>query len=268
MHPLITVITVCLNSETIITKTIESVLNQTYPNIEYIIIDGLSIDNTVTIIKNYENKFKEKNFRYTWISEKDHGIYHAMSKGIMMASGSWVAFMNAGDWFYDNDVISKIFKKDRSKFDLIYGDHEVRYDERYNGFKRLQKAGPINNLFKGLVFSHQSLFTRLKLLKEIGINRNGIKIANDYRFVVQSYIEGKKFLKTDIVVASIIAGGLSDNGSHRIIALYENLKIARKAWGNRVLPYHFYKLAIVSIFTFLQKLLPKKIQPFFIKLLK
>ena len=101
--PLVSIVTVVFNGEKYLEQTIQSVINQTYDNVEYIIIDGGSTDGTVDIIKNYEDRIDY------WISEKDKGIYDAMNKGINLASGEWINFMNAGDIFYDEKVLNTIY---------------------------------------------------------------------------------------------------------------------------------------------------------------
>ena len=98
---LISIVTVSYNAVLTIEQTILSVINQTYPNVEYIIIDGGSTDGTVDIIKKYEDKIAY------WVSEPDKGIYDAMNKGVVVATGEWINFMNAGDIFTDGDVIDK-----------------------------------------------------------------------------------------------------------------------------------------------------------------
>ena len=100
---LISIVTVSYNAVLTIEQTILSVINQTYPNVEYIIIDGGSTDGTVDIIKKYEDKIAY------WVSEPDKGIYDAMNKGVVVATGEWINFMNAGDIFTDGDVIDKLF---------------------------------------------------------------------------------------------------------------------------------------------------------------
>ncbi|MDD3050797.1 MAG: glycosyltransferase family 2 protein [Candidatus Cloacimonetes bacterium] len=260
--PLVTIITVSLNSESTIRETIESVLNQTYPNIEYIIIDGRSTDETVEIIKRYEPLFSG---RMKWISEKDNGIYDAMNKGINLASGEWINFMNSGDWFYSSNVISEIFYKDHSAHDLIYGNHEIRYDKRYNGFTRTQKAGKLSDLYKGMIFSHQSLFCKREIFSQIDINNSSFKIANDYNFIIKAYKNNKVFKKIDLTVSSILAGGLSDNGLLRLLALWENFKIARTIRGFSIIPYYIYRFVMDFVFTFAQKVISPKYQIIFIK---
>lgn len=123
--PLITIITVAYNAVKDIENTILSVLNQTYPNIEYIIIDGGSTDGTLDIIKKYEDKISY------WVSEADKGIYDAMNKGALKATGEWLNFMNAGDTFYDQQVLEKVFKdNDWSDADVIYGDINIEYPKK------------------------------------------------------------------------------------------------------------------------------------------
>ena len=102
-NPLISVVTVSYNAVSVIEQTIFSVINQTYPNVEYIIIDGGSTDGTVDIIKKYADKITY------WVSEPDKGIYDAMNKGIELATGEWINFMNAGDSFYSFSILELIF---------------------------------------------------------------------------------------------------------------------------------------------------------------
>lgn len=117
---LISIVTVSYNAVLTIEQTILSVINQTYPNVEYIIIDGGSTDGTVDIIKKYEDKIAY------WVSEPDKGIYDAMNKGGLKATGDFIQFLNAGDWFENEYVIEKIFKDWYKRVDVIYGDMIIR----------------------------------------------------------------------------------------------------------------------------------------------
>ena len=116
--PLVTIITVSYNVVDTIESTIQSVVNQRYNNIEYIIIDGGSNDGTVDIIKKYEDHITY------WISEPDGGIYYGMNKGIIKSNGDWLCFMNAGDRFASNDVLEHIFDSNIvfDNIDVIFGD--------------------------------------------------------------------------------------------------------------------------------------------------
>ena len=117
---LISIVTVSYNAVLTIEQTILSVINQTYPNVEYIIIDGGSTDGTVDIIKKYEDKIAY------WVSEPDKGIYDAMNKGVVVATGEWINFMNAGDIFTDGDVIDKLFHQNIiiNRVGIVFGDRK------------------------------------------------------------------------------------------------------------------------------------------------
>ena len=149
--PLITVVTVVYNGAESLEQTITSVINQTYDNIEYIIIDGASSDSTLDIIKKYEDKIDY------WQSEPDKGIYDAMNKGISLSSGEWINFMNSGDCFFDHDVIEKISKYSINNpiYDIIYGD-VVKKDNT----KIKQYSPTYINFLLERSLCHQSIFAK------------------------------------------------------------------------------------------------------------
>src|ERR1700741_2610648 len=120
-QPKLSVITVVFNNLRDIERTMLSVLNQTYPNIEYIVIDGLSNDGTLDIIRKYRDRIK-------LVSEKDNGIYDAMNKGLNMATGDYVLFMNSGDEIYATDTVSKVFATTEDA-DIYYGETEMINDD-------------------------------------------------------------------------------------------------------------------------------------------
>lgn len=120
---LITVVTVCFNAGQTIAKTMQSVLNQTYRPLEYILVDGKSTDNTLNIIYELEPLFHEKGIAVRIVSEKDKGIFDAMNKGVKLANGRWVNFMNAGDVFYNDKTIDFVFSHEiPMEVKLVYGD--------------------------------------------------------------------------------------------------------------------------------------------------
>ena len=154
MNPLISVITVCYNAASCIEKTILSVINQTYSNIEYIIIDGGSTDGTIDIVNKYKDRIS------VIVSEKDKGIYDAMNKGVTYATGEWVNFMNAGDTFYNSNVVTELFKDNiEEKYTVVFGDTNVitQYKEIFvnYGYKKMHKYMPS---------CHQSIFCRRNIL--------------------------------------------------------------------------------------------------------
>ncbi len=198
IKPLISVVTVSYNAATTIEQTILSVLNQTYDNVEYIIIDGGSTDGTVDIIKKYADKIAY------WVSEPDGGIYDAMNKGILKAAGAWLNFMNAGDSFMDNKVLSMCFESNfYDDVDILYGDAVLKY--KFG--RRMVEAGNIQQIIRHMVFSHQSTFVRKQIMKD-GFNLRW-RLAADYHFLLGCFREGRKFVHADIPISLVEV----DNGS-------------------------------------------------------
>lgn len=228
--PLITVVTVVYNGEQFLEETILSVINQTYDNVEYIIIDGGSSDGTLNIIKKYEHAIDY------WGSEKDKGIYDAMNKGIDLATGEWVNFMNGGDSFYSSSSLISVFKdKDFNGIDIIYGNHQVVYP---TGRKRFAKAGSVENFWRGSQFCHQSSFVRLSYHKLNKFNPC-TKIVADFEFFYNAWRLGVRFQFVDIFVARFDAGGISD--TRRIESILGFWTVVDKSLKNNIY-YSFWVL--------------------------
>ncbi|KAA6350181.1 PGL/p-HBAD biosynthesis glycosyltransferase [termite gut metagenome] len=191
--PLISIVTVSYNAVTTIEETILSVINQTYPNIEYIIIDGGSTDGTVDIIKKYQDKIAY------WVSEPDKGIYDAMNKGIDRATGEWVNFMNAGDYFYDNNIIASIyFSSVLDNISVLYGNTLLIYENK----KELQDVKPsrIFSKYKYMPSCHQSIFCRILYVKTLKFNTS-YKIAADLDFFYRLYKINHNYLYFHSIIA-------------------------------------------------------------------
>lgn len=199
--PLITVVTVVFNGVEFLEDTIKSVIGQTYDNVEYIIVDGGSKDGTLDIIKKYEYAIDY------WVSEADQGIYDAMNKAIDLGSGNWINFMNAGDYFFDSNVLIRVFEESRNLigYDVVYGDHLVRYPNRV----RIAKAGKIKNLWQASQFCHQSAFVRMAYHKKNKFNLYR-KIAADFEFFYKCMRTGSKMKYLPLVISNVSAGGISD----------------------------------------------------------
>jgi len=167
--PLVSIITVCYNSEKYIRDTMESVLNQTYENIEYIIVDGKSSDNTLDIIKEYEPKF---NGRMKWISEADEGIYDAMNKGIKFATGDIIATINSDDVYADNNVLENVIEVfNEENCDACYGNVAMVKRDDLNQISRLWKTDSnkyFSQLKYGWVPAHPSFFAKKRLYDKYG----------------------------------------------------------------------------------------------------
>ena len=205
-NPKISIITVSYNSEVVIEPTIKSILNQTFIDFEYLIIDGNSKDRTVEIIKSYESKFKEKNISYKWVSEPDNGIYDAMNKGILMSNGQWCNFMNTGDSFFLKDTLKKVFNDDEdyNSIALLYG-HKIFKNKPINPL-------PIKALTYGAIMgNHQSMFFNKHLLKEELVYDLRYSIYGDYELVNRIFLNfGKaRFYKINVSIANYQGGGIS-----------------------------------------------------------
>lgn len=187
----ITVITISYNAFQDIENTILSVINQTYSDIEYIIIDGGSTDGTIDIIKKYETKISY------WISEPDNGIYDAMNKGIQKATGFWINFMNAGDSFYNNKTIERFINTHPSYADIVYGDTMIKL----SAGDFLDKPKPIEEITKGMVFGHQATFIKAELHKKMLFDIT-YKSSGDYNFFYHAYKLGYKFAYIPIIIAN------------------------------------------------------------------
>ncbi|PAF51938.1 glycosyltransferase family 2 protein [Helicobacter sp. 13S00477-4] len=255
--PLVSIITVVFNDEKNIAKTIESVLSQTYPHIEYIIIDGKSTDRTVQNIENYINKpntFKHKITKF--ISEKDEGIYDAMNKGVKFCTGEWCNFMNSGDMFFKNTTIEEIFplktyKTSENKLGVIYGDSQLIYDASHS--KILYSASQKHKYHHH--FIHQSSFTSTTLLRQYPFDTR-FKIAADSDFFAKIYHQGFLFEKRDVIIAQFNLNGISANFSYKIFK--ESCMIGYKY--NALFPVWFFSKTIFYILPrlLIRKILPKK----------
>lgn len=195
----VSVVTICYNAADLIEDTILSVLNQTYNDLEYIIIDGGSTDGTVNSIKRYADRLAY------WISEPDEGIYDAMNKGIAVATGDYINFMNAGDSFYDKDVVNTIFDKSDMLPDVIYGDVEICY----TWGQYIKKGRQFNGKEWRLPFSHQSSFVKLTLLKSTPFD-TFYRFAADHNMMYNLFKHKCKFEHVPIVVAKYDAYGTSN----------------------------------------------------------
>ena len=193
MNPKISVVTVCYNAASEIERTIKSVINQTYSNVEYIIIDGGSKDGTVDIIKKYADKVSY------WVSEPDKGIYDAMNKGIIAATGDWINFMNAGDWFCGSSVLSDIshYLINNREFDIIYGSIYRVYENYHYEAPPL----PLEMIRMHQPMPHQGTFIKLSYHKQHLFDIS-YRSAGDTHFFYHAYYSfHAKFLEIPIVVA-------------------------------------------------------------------
>lgn len=197
--PKISVITVTLNVAHNLNKTLESITGQDYPDLEIIVIDGGSTDGTVEVIKSFS-----EHIAY-WISEPDQGIYDAMNKGLALAKGEWVNFMNAGDTFYNRWVLADVFRQEVEDAGVVYGDSIANYKT----FKAMRKALPVKDLWKGMVCCHQAMFFRASLIKNMAY-RPGSYFSADYELTYRLFKTGKSFRYVPITIAVFDTRGTSN----------------------------------------------------------
>jgi glycosyltransferase involved in cell wall biosynthesis len=202
----ITVITVCYNVSHLLPKTIISVLEQTYSNIEYIIIDGASTDNTTAIVESFKNKIN------LYVSEPDQGIYDAMNKGISLATGDIIIFLNAGDYFVSKDVldffISKINLRDA---DLFFG--RIVWNDPKTKDIVLSEHSWINFSWdlKASNFPHPATLYKKILFDSVGLFDLNYTICADYDWNVRALVKDKiKFQYIDLIVTVFFADGVSN----------------------------------------------------------
>ncbi|RYU86910.1 glycosyltransferase [Mucilaginibacter terrigena] len=222
MKPVLSVITIVYNNSRDIERTLLSVLNQTYGAIEYIVVDGASNDGTLEIIKRYENRIAKL------ISEKDKGIYDAMNKGLALATGDYVIFMNSGDEFYANDTVAKVFAT-APDADIYYGETEMVNDERESLGRRRHKA-PAKFTWRsfkyGMSVSHQAIYIKRSLVEPYDPK---YQLSADIDWIIRAAKKAKKIVKVDGYVAKYLVGGMS-KAKHKQ-SLLERFDIMKRHYG-------------------------------------
>lgn len=196
----VSIITVVYNGVKTIEQTILSVLEQSYKNIEYIIIDGLSTDGTQEIVRKYQDSIAY------FVSEKDNGLYDAMNKGIQKATGEIVGIINSDDWYAKDAIESIVNYFERYEADLVYGD-VVFVDQ--NGRERPNIKKPIDHIWFQCVIQHPGIFVKRSIYERFGCYNTKYKIAADYDFMLRLYSENVRFGYVDKVVSYFRLGGLS-----------------------------------------------------------
>lgn len=206
MQPIVTIVTVAYNARDAVQITIRNIEQQTFKNYEYIVIDGASTDGTVKMLEEYSG------IPIKWVSEPDKGIYDAMNKGVLLAKGHWIIFMNAGDKFATKDVLSKVFTVAPTT-DVIYGD-VVK-----NGVvKKAEKPHNAHRMF----FCHQSCFIRKSCLTDFPFDIKH-KMSADFKQIKQLWYAKKSFTQLYFPIAEYDTTGISN--TNRSKGLLDNIKV-------------------------------------------
>ena len=226
--PLVSIITVVFNGSKTLEQTIQSVLNQSYNNIEYIIIDGGSTDGTLDIIKKYENKIT------FWISEKDNGLYHAMNKGISYSKGEIIGIINSDDWYETNaiEMIVETFNNNPDK-KIFHGD---RFDIDSNNQKRLYRynKSKLKFLIFSMTYNHPSMFIHKDVYLDFKYN-DKFRSISDYEFTLKVYLNDKNvFCYIPTPYVNYRLDGISAKQN-----LISEIKEGAKARINAGLPFYY-----------------------------
>ncbi|MGB0402642.1 MAG: glycosyltransferase family 2 protein [Salibacteraceae bacterium] len=239
----VSIITVCFNAQDTIEETIQSVVSQTYGDVEYLIVDGGSNDSTVEIAQKYLNEGVSKVF-----SEKDEGIYDGMNKGINLATGDLIGILNADDFYSDDKVISDVVKKiTRDNAQSIYADLDYVDPVETNNVKRKWRSGNYkrSNFLRGWMPPHPTFFIRKSCYTKFGLFLTSMKSAADYELMLRMLYKNK--ISTTYLPRTIIkmrVGGVSNNSiKNRINANKED----RKAWEINGIKPKWYTLGLKPI---------------------
>lgn len=233
---LVSVITVAYNSEKTIARTIESVLNQTYENIEYIVIDGASNDRTVEIARSFQSAFDQREGRsLTVISEPDKGMYDALNKGAKLSHGELVGQINSDDWYEPNAVetMAELYK--RENYDVAWGSIRV-----IKPTGNMIKHARIGKLWTTSGWCHPGTFSKRGILLEYPYPLE--TMYDDFDYITAVYCGGKKLITIDTVISNFTFGGMSTKKSLAEVkrrvgityGIYRKYGMSRLYWFHRV----------------------------------
>ena len=219
----VSIITVCKNSELYIEQSIKSVISQTYRDIEYIIIDGDSKDSTKQIVAKYSGYITH------FISEPDNGLYEAMNKGIKIASGEFINFLNSDDYFYDDHVVEDVanFINEHPECCMVYGDTHIRSDSKISTQSFISKPPSPSEITEavisyGSLFLQGAIFFRRDLFSKLGLFSENYKISADYEWFTRIVQDEKlKMLHYPRTVFSYYQGGISGNVTATLKEMFE-----------------------------------------------
>jgi glycosyltransferase involved in cell wall biosynthesis len=232
MNPTLSVITVVYNNVKDIERTMLSVLNQTFSDLEYIVIDGGSKDGTLDVLHRYESRLKHL------ISEPDQGIYDAMNKGISLAEGKYVLFMNSGDEIYGKETVAEVFES-ASSADIYYGETEM-YNEQWQSLGQRRHHAPEvfswRSFRLGMSISHQAIYIKKSLIEPFDLK---YKYSADIDWILKAAKKASNIVNTRMYVAKYLVGGISKE--KHLESLKERFMILSRHYG--ILPNiinHFF----------------------------
>ena len=239
--PLISIITVVYNGAKTLEQTINSVINQTYRNIEYIIIDGGSTDGTLDIIKKYE-----QHITY-WVSEPDSGLYDAMNKGVKVAKGEFIGIINSDDWYIKDTIQNLVTSYIENNKKLIFHGDTFYVGERETCIRKFNPS-KLKLLYYGMTFSHPSTFIHRSIYQKNLYDLRFRSIADSHLLLSLYRIDPNMFYYLDKPLSYFRLGGLSSEGSS-MESYREGLK-SRKILGYNffeIMKYKFFKMSVINL---------------------
>lgn len=256
MKPIVSVITITFNADRFLTKTIESIINQTNKEFEYLIVDGKSTDGTMDIVRDFESRLLEGEFgisreQFRWISEPDKGLYDAMNKAMNLAKGDFVWFINSGDKIYSTDTLQKVVNAidQNPEADVVYGqtviigeNDEVLGERHRIAPTKLNKK----SLLDGLVVCHQSVIVRRSIAPQYDL---GYKLTADYDWMCRVLDVSRKNVYIDGYLSRFQTAGLSSQ--RRKQSLKERFVIMKRHFG--LLPTLWSHLRILVKYPFVTR---------------
>ena len=227
IHPRFSIITVTYNAEKALEETIQSIISQTYKDIEYIIVDGGSKDRTLSIIEKYKSHIAKV------VSEPDKGLYDAMNKGLKMATGDYVCFLNAGDSLHEDETVTMMVKSiEKNQFpDVIYGETAIVDSKRhFLHMRRLSAPAKLNwKSFKnGMLVCHQAFFAKREIAIDELYNLK-YRFSADFDWCIRVMKRAKSFHNSEITIVDYLNEGMTTQ-NHRA-SLLERFNIMCKHYG-------------------------------------
>ncbi len=243
----ISIITVCYNSASTIEDTIKSVISQDYADLEYIIIDGGSTDETLKIVGKYQDKIAKV------VSEPDRGIYDAMNKGIKLASGDIVGIINSDDFYSDNKVLDKVAGVISGGVDACYGD--LAYVNRQDVSKQVRywKAGEYEKrkLSYGWIMPHPVFFVKKEVYNRFGLFNLSFKIAADYELMLRFLLKGISVVYIPETLVCMREGGHSAENLKQRMAGWREIKSSWEVNNKQIPKFIIFKRLLSKIFQFI-----------------
>ena len=233
---LVSITTVSFNSKDTIERTINSVLNQTYPKIEYIIKDGGSFDGTVDVARTYVKKFEEKGYKFIILSERDSGMYDAINQAVQRCEGEIVGNINSDDYYELDAVETMVAEYKKTNFDVAWGNITVKTPRA----TFIKKANIGKYLWTTTGFCHPAMFAKRSVLLEHPYAKECM--ADDFEFATWAHINGKKIVTVDHLISVFEFGGMSTKKTwadvmrrvNMVYGIYKKYGMSRLYWLQRM----------------------------------